>query len=207
MAMRCAVLASGGGSNFQALIDRRTAGDLHVDFAVLIGNNSNATAFERARNNGIPAVHCAPSHFDTERQYADRLVEIFKEYEVDLIVLAGFMKKIPASIVSAYHNRIVNIHPALLPSFGGKGLYGSKVHQAVLDYGAKVTGVTVHFIDEEYDHGPIILQEVVNVQDDDTAESLARRVLAVEHQSYWRAIEAIAAGSIEVRGRRVYGSA
>jgi len=201
--LKCAVFASGGGTNFQSLLDRKDSGDLHVEFACMIGNNSTAHAFDRARSRNIPAIHLAPSRFASEGAYTARLMDILKQYAVDLIILAGYMKMIPPDVVRAYPNRIINIHPSLLPSFGGKGLYGKLVHQAVLDYGAKVTGVTVHFVDEHYDHGPVILQRAVEVRDDDTADTLAARVLAVEHDTFWRAIELIAQGAIKVEGRRV----
>jgi len=203
--LKCAVFASGSGSNFQALIDRARLGDLHADLAFFIGNNSAAAAFQRALDAAIPALHLAPSHFPDEATYADRLLSVLKSKAVELIVLAGYMKKIPAAVVAAYPNRIVNIHPALLPAFGGPGLYGEKVHQAVLDYGAKVSGVTMHFVDEHYDHGPIIFQETLPVLDGDDARALAKRVLSLEHAHYWRVIEAIAQGKITVQGRRVYG--
>jgi phosphoribosylglycinamide formyltransferase 1 len=115
------------------------------------------------------------------------------------------MKKIPQSVIAAYQNRIINIHPALLPAFGGAGLYGEKVHQAVLDYGAKISGITIHFVDEEYDHGPIIYQEAVPVFDDDDAHSLAKRILTVEHANYWKSLQALATGAIKVHGRKVMG--
>jgi phosphoribosylglycinamide formyltransferase-1 len=205
MAVRCGVFASGGGSNFQALIDRHAAGDLHADFALLVGNNSGAAAFARARGSNIQAFHLAPSRFPDEGAYAARLLSLLNEHSVELVVLAGYMKKLPAAVVRAFHHRIVNIHPGLLPAFGGKGMYGHHVHEAVLAYGAKVSGVTVHFVDEEYDHGPVILQETVPVLDDDTPESLATRVLTVEHANYWRAIEAIGQGTLRIEGRRVLG--
>jgi phosphoribosylglycinamide formyltransferase-1 len=205
MALRCAVFASGGGSNFQALLDRREAGDLHVDFVLFIGNNSTASAFERARKHGVQAVHLAPSQYTSEETYAEKLTALLSEHRVELIVLAGYMKKLPSPLVKGYRHRIVNIHPALLPAFGGNGMYGHHVHEAVIAYGAKVTGVTVHFVDEEYDHGPIILQRTVEVLDSDDAATLAGRVLKVEHASYWQAIEAIAQGKIKVEGRRVIG--
>lgn len=205
MALRCAVFASGGGSNFGALLERKRAGDLHVEFALLIGNNSGAAAFEKARNDGVPALHLAPSHFPSEDTYAEKIAAVLREHGIELIVLAGYMKKLPLSIVKSYRHRIVNVHPGLLPAFGGKGLYGAHVHEAVIAYGAKVTGVTVHFVDGEYDHGPIILQRTVNVLDNDDPHTLAARVLVVEHASYWQAIEAIAQGRIRVEGRRVVG--
>jgi phosphoribosylglycinamide formyltransferase-1 len=172
----------------------------------MVGNNSKAGAFERARRHGIPVLHIAPSHFRTEGEYTERLSAALREYAVDLIVLAGYMKMIPPEIVREYRNRIVNVHPALLPAFGGKGLYGSRVHRAVLEYGAKVSGVTVHFVDEQYDHGPVIYQRPVEVRDDDDPGTLAARVLEVEHDSYWRVIEAIASGAVSVRGRHVRGT-
>jgi phosphoribosylglycinamide formyltransferase-1 len=204
--MRCAVFASGGGSNFQALLDRRAAGDLHVDFVLVIGNNSAAKAFERARDNGIGTLHIAPSHFDSEEAYAERLVGALAEVGAELIVLAGYMKKLPPPVVRRYRNRIMNIHPALLPSFGGKGMYGINVHRAVLEYGAKLSGITVHFVSEEYDQGPVILQKTVPVLDDDDENALAARVLEAEHDNYWRAVEAAAAGKIRVDGRKVVWS-
>jgi len=204
--LKCAVFASGGGTNFQSLLDRKASGDLHVDFVLFVGNNSSAQAFERARGHDIPTVHIAPSHFDNEAAYTSRLLEILKEHHVEVIALAGYMKMVPSELIRAYRNRIVNIHPALLPAFGGRGLYGKKVHQAVLDYGAKVTGVTVHFVDEQYDHGPVIMQNTVKVLDGDDAESLAARVLKVEHDTYWRALEFVAQGAVRVEGRRVVGA-
>lgn len=203
--IRVAVFASGGGSNFQALIDKKEEGRLHVTFAVVAGNNSKAMAFERARKHGIPTLHIAPSHFPDEKQYTEKLLAELEAYAVDLIVLAGYMKMIPLAAIRKYQNRIMNIHPALLPSFGGHGMYGKAVHQAVLDYGAKVSGITVHFVDEEYDRGPIILQETAPVLDADTADALAERVLKVEHGNYWRAVEAFAQNRIRVEGRKVIG--
>jgi len=203
MAMRCAVFASGGGSNFQALLDRRAKGDLHVDFVLMIGNNSKATAFDRACSNNIPSLHIAPSHFDDEEKYAQTMMNALTEAKTELIVLAGYMKKLPSCIVKEYHNKIVNIHPGLLPAFGGKGMYGINVHKAVLEYGAKISGVTVHFVDEEYDHGPVIMQKPVDVLDGDDAETLAARVLEAEHDTYWRALEKIVLGQICVDGRKV----
>jgi phosphoribosylglycinamide formyltransferase-1 len=204
--MRCAVFASGGGSNFQALLDQKTAGNLHVDFTMLISNNSKSGACERAKKYHIPVFHFTQAHFPNEYEYAQKLIQLLDHYKVELIILAGYMKKLPSELIDHYRYRIVNIHPGLLPAFGGKGMYGHHVHQAVLEYGAKVSGVTVHFVDEEYDHGPVILQETVQVMDNDTAETLAARVLALEHASYWRAIDAISKGKLRVEGRKVIGN-
>lgn len=202
---RVAVFASGGGSNFQALLDARARGDLHVEFVLAISNNSGAQALERARRHGVPAVHLAPSHFPVEADYTRRLSELLDQHSVEVIALAGYMKKLPSAVVERFRNRILNIHPGLLPGFGGPGMYGGHVHTAVIESGAKLSGVTVHLVDEEYDHGPIVLQEPVRVLDNDTPESLAARVLAVEHASYWRALEALAQGRLTVSGRRVSG--
>ena len=203
---RVAVFASGGGSNFQALLDARERGDLHVDFALAISNNSGAQALDRARRHGVTAVHLAPSRFPAEADYTKKLLELLDGHRVEIIALAGYMKKLPSAVVQRFRNRILNIHPGLLPGFGGPGMYGHHVHAAVLEHGAKLSGVTVHLVDEEYDHGPIVLQEPVRVLDNDTPETLAARVLAVEHASYWRALEALAQGRLTVSGRRVTGA-
>jgi phosphoribosylglycinamide formyltransferase-1 len=176
-----------------------------IDFVLFIGNNSAAPAFERARKHAVPALHLAPSRFASEEAYTEKLKAVLHEHRVEFIVLAGYMKKLPLRIIQDYRHRIVNIHPGLLPAFGGKGLFGIHVHEAVISCGAKVTGVTVHFVDEEYDHGPIILQRTVEVLDTDDPHTLAERVLKVEHASYWQAVEAIAQGRISVEGRRVIG--
>ncbi len=204
--LNVAVFASGGGSNFQSLIDKKEEGLLHVNFSILVGNNSTAKAFDRARQHGIPALHIAPSHFESEQAYTDQLLDELSQRNVDLIVLAGYMKMIPQKVVQSYRNRILNIHPGLLPAFGGKGMYGKRVHQAVLDYGAKISGITIHFVDEEYDHGPVIFQQTVPVKDDDDADALAARVLIEEHTWYWKVVEAIAQKKIRVEHRRVTGS-
>ena len=202
----CAVFASGGGSNFQSLIDKKNEGKLNVELSLLIVNNSKAGAVKRAEDNGIPVLHCAPSHFETEAAYTRQLNEHFKKYDIEYIALAGYMKKLPSAIVTSYRNRIMNIHPGLLPAFGGKGMYGSRVHSAVLEFGAKISGITIHFVDEEYDHGPVIFQDTVPVQDDDTADTLAARVLKLEHASYWKVVDAVCNKRIEVEGRRVFGT-
>lgn len=204
--LKIAVFASGSGSNFQTLIDKIKSKELTVEIRVLIVNNSKAGAVERARRENIPVIHCAPSHFLSEKEYIEKLLGILNEYGVELIVLAGYMKRIPSDVVRIFRNRIINIHPALLPAFGGSGMYGERVHRAVLEYGAKLTGITVHFVDEEYDHGPIILQRAVPVLDDDTVETLSKRVLAVEHDSLWRVVEAFDKGILRVEGRKVFGN-
>ncbi len=204
--MKIAVLASGGGSNFQTLIDKHKSGELPVEFALMIGNNSKAKAFERAQAYSIPTKHIAPTHFKTEETYVRSLLQLLEDAQVELIVLAGYMKMIPAEVIKKFRNKIVNIHPALLPAFGGQGMYGMNVHKAVVEYGAKVSGITVHFVDEEYDHGPVIYQDTISVLSEDGADEVAAKVLKVEHQSLWKVVRAIATKSIRVEGRRVVGT-
>lgn len=201
-----AVFASGGGSNFQALLDKKNEGLLHVNFALMVGNNSKALSFRRAKEYNIPTLHISPSHYKDEEEYIERLTDELEFRNIDLIVLAGYMKKIPLPIVKKFENRIMNIHPGILPGFGGIGMYGINVHESVLEYGAKISGITVHFVDGVYDHGPVILQKTVAVMDDDTPEILSKRVLILEHENYWRAIEAFAQKRIHVEGRRVLGT-
>lgn len=194
--MRLAIFASGGGSNLQALLDAPNTG--HI--VLVISDRHSAGALQRAVEREIAVTVIPP---DDNHNFGELLLDILNEHEIDAIVLAGYLRHIPEVVVRAYHNRILNIHPSLLPAFGGKGLYGKRVHQAVLDYGARITGATVHFVDETYDTGPIIIQKPVPVFDDDTAESLAERVLEVEHRIYPEAVQLLVADRLRVDGRRV----
>jgi formyltetrahydrofolate-dependent phosphoribosylglycinamide formyltransferase len=198
------VLASGGGTNLQAIIDSIEAGKLDAQIKAVISNNSKSGALERARNHNITDIHLSHKQFATPEEFDQKLLSILKENEIDMIVLAGYMKMISPTVIRQYKNRIINIHPALLPSFGGKGMYGIHVHEAVIESGVKVSGVTVHLVDEIYDHGAIVMQKTVPVLDDDTPESLADRVLKVEHQAYSEAIQLFAEDRIEIRGNRSY---
>ncbi len=176
--LKLAVLVSGGGTNLQAIIDAIDSGKIkNTQIEVVISNNPNAYALERAKNHGIEAVALSPKTFATRAEFNDALLNKINEYNVDLIVLAGCLVNIPESIVNAYENRIINIHPSLIPSFCGVGYYGLKVHEAVLARGVKVTGATVHYVDAGVDTGKIILQKAVNVEEGDTPESLQRRVM------------------------------
>ena len=200
---RLGALASGGGTNLQAIMDRCASGDLPARMAVVISNNSGSGALERARRAGVPTCHLS-GRTHPDPQALDRAIaEVFQSYGVDLVVLGGYMKKLGPVTLRAYSNRILNIHPALLPAFGGKGMYGLRVHQAVIESGAWISGVTVHLADEEYDHGPIVAQEAVRVGPDDTPESLAARVLEVEHRLYWEVVRLFAERRVAVEGRRV----
>ncbi len=167
----------------------------------VLSNFGDSPALTRAREMGLSAW--AVSSRQEETAYADALEAALWRTEADLVCLAGYMRKVPDEIVRAYAGRLMNVHAALLPAFGGKGMYGLHAHQAVLDYGAKVSGCTVHFVDESYDTGPIILQTPVPVEEDDTAETLAARVLAAEHKAYPQAVALFAEGRLTIEGRRV----
>ncbi|MCX7762600.1 MAG: phosphoribosylglycinamide formyltransferase [Candidatus Kryptonium sp.] len=201
--MNIAVFASGRGSNLMAILNAIKEGKINAKVALVISNNSNAGALEIAKANGIDALHISRAQFTSDEDYVKKLLYELKSRNIELIVLAGYMKKIPPEVVQEYRNKILNIHPALLPAFGGQGMYGMNVHKAVIDYGVKVTGVTVHIVDEEYDHGPIVMQRAIEVRDDDTPETLAERVLKVEHEIYPIAIKLFVDGKITVSGRKV----
>lgn len=201
-----AVLVSGHGrgSNLQAIIDACREGRVDGRVAVVIGTKDDAPAMDRARSSGIAAVEVRPKAFSDDVKYAARVLEALAEHEVDLICLAGYMRILPSEVIAGYRWRVMNIHPALIPLFCGKGMFGEHVHQAVLDSGMKVSGCTVHFVDEEYDTGPIIIQKCVPVEEGDTAETLAARVLVQEHMAYPEAIQLLAEGRLKVEGRVVH---
>lgn len=189
------VLISGGGTNLQAIIDETKSGGINGTIKLVISNKENAYGLERARLSGIKAV------YETNE---DKIIGLLKENNIDLIVLAGYLKIITSKFVDEFRNKIINIHPSLIPSFCGKGYYGEKVHQGVIDYGAKVTGATVHFVDEGADTGAIIMQEAVNVEQDDDAKSLAKRVLEVEHRILKESIRLFCENKLRIQGRRVF---
>jgi phosphoribosylglycinamide formyltransferase-1 len=197
-------LASGGGTNLQAIIDNIEKGILNAQIKAVISNNSKSGALERARNHNVTAIHLSHKQFATPEEFDQKLLSILQENETDLVILAGYMKMLSPTIVRAYKNKILNIHPALLPSFGGTGMYGIHVHEAVIDSGVKVTGVTVHLVDEIYDHGAIIVQTCVPVLSDDTPEILQQRVLPHEHELYSKAIQLFAEGKIEIKDNKAY---
>jgi phosphoribosylglycinamide formyltransferase-1 len=196
-------LVSGGGSNLQSIIDNCESGYLPADVVIVISSKEGAYALERAKKHNIPSTVIIPKNYKNREEYEDEMIKIINSYNVDLVILAGYIKVLSPKLVRAFQGRIMNIHPALIPSFCGEGYYGKKVHKAVLDYGAKITGVTVHFVDEGADTGPIILQRAVNVKEDDTPETLAARVLEQEHKIYPDAIKLFAEGRLEINGRRV----
>lgn len=197
--LRVGVMVSGGGTNLQAILDAVDSGKITgAEIAVVISNNPGAYALERARSRGIQAVCMSPKSFESREAFNEAFLAKVDEYELDLIVLAGFLVTIPVAMIAKYRNRIINVHPSLIPSFCGVGYYGLKVHQAALARGVKITGATVHFVDEGVDSGPIILQKAVEVLPGDTPEVLQRRVM---EQAEWvilpEAIDRIANGRIE----------
>lgn len=203
--LKLAVLVSGGGTNLQAIIDAIEAGNIRgAEIRVVISNNPGVYALERARKHGIEAKVISPKTFESREAFNDALLAAVQSYDVDLIVLAGCLVIIPEQMVDAYPNRIINIHPALIPSFCGTGYYGLKMHEAALERGVRVTGATVHFVDKGTDSGPIILQKAVAVQEGDTPEILQRRVM---EEAEWiimpKAISLIAEGRVSVENGRV----
>ena len=203
--LRILVCVSGGGTNLQAVIDAIGSGSLtNTEIIGVISNNKNAYALTRAEQNGIDAVCVSPKDFPDREAFNRAFLEKVNEYHPDLIVLAGFLVAIPAAQIESYRNRIINIHPSLIPSFCGVGFYGLKVHEAALARGVKVTGATVHFVDEGTDTGPIILQKSVQVHQDDTPKTLQQRVMEeAEWQLLPQAIDMIANGRISVEDGKV----
>jgi phosphoribosylglycinamide formyltransferase-1 len=202
--LNIAVFASGKGSNLRAILNAIIAGEIqNARISLVLSNNSKAGALAIARENNISALHISHKQFQSDEQFNTVLLETLKKHNINLIVLAGYIKKIDPNIVRAFKNRIVNIHPALLPKFGGKGMYGIHVHEAVIASKEKFSGASVHIVDEEYDHGPIVLQKTVQVEPDDTPETLATKVLQIEHDIYPEAIRLFAEGRVRVDGQKV----
>lgn len=197
--LKIGILVSGGGTNLQAVLDAIDCGTINnVEVKVVISNNRNAYALERARNHGIEAFCISPADFKEREEFYEALLSKIDQYYLDLIVLAGYLVAIPAAMIKKYRNRIINVHPSLIPSFCGKGYYGLKVHEAALARGVKVTGATVHYVDEGMDTGPILLQKAVEVREGDTPEALQRRVMEeAEWQILPQAIQLIANGQEE----------
>lgn len=199
--MRLAVFASGGGTNFQAILDAIDHGTLPAKPVCCVSNTPDAGALDRAERADVPTAVVPPSDYDDPSTFGNALLDVLAEHDVSFVALAGYMIKVPTNVVDAYRGRITNVHPALLPAFGGQGMYGMHVHEAVIEYGAHWSGVTVHLVDEEYDHGPIILQEPVPVYPDDTPQALADRVQKVEHRLYPEALRLFAQGRVHLEDR------
>lgn len=203
--LKIGALVSGGGTNLQAIIDSIESGDVpNAKVVTVISSKDGAYALERAKNHNINGICIKKKDFSDFDQYMQAMINHLESFEVDLVVLAGFMTVIGEKFIEKYRNRIINIHPALIPAFCGDGFYGLKVHEAALGKGVKVTGATVHFVNEETDGGPIILQKAVYIDENDTAESLQQRVMEeAEWKIFPEAIKLISEGKIEVVGNKV----
>lgn len=200
---KIAVFASGRGSNFQAVFKKIEAGEIKAEISLLISNNPDAGAIEFARENNIPVKVVRPADFESALLFGNALLSSLKAYEIELIILAGYLKMIPPNVVEAFPHRMINVHPSLLPSFGGKGMYGMNVHRAVYKSGVKVSGITVHFVDEKYDTGPILLQQAVDISDCRSPEEIAERVLKEEHQQLPLAVKLLCERRVSVEEKRV----
>jgi formyltetrahydrofolate-dependent phosphoribosylglycinamide formyltransferase len=199
--LRIAVLISGGGTTLANLLAKIRAGTLDAEIAHVISSNPAAGGLKHAGNAAIATTVLERKDFASDEEYSRRVFDVCRQSQIGLVVMAGFLKFVP--IPPDFENRVINIHPALIPAFCGAGMYGHHVHEAVLAYGAKVSGCTVHFVDNQYDHGPIILQRVVPVADGDTPAALAARVFETECEAYPEAIRQFAAGRLRVEGRIV----
>ena len=205
--LRLGVLASGRGSNFLSLINAIKDGKLNAEMKVLICNKKNAGALTIAQENQIPNVFISPKKFADPIEFDQQVLDTFKKFDVNFVVLAGYLKLLSKKLVQVYKNRILNIHPALLPSFGGKGMYGHHIHESVINRGCKVSGVTVHLVDELYDHGPIVMQRCVPVLENDDPDSLATRVLVQEHKIFAEALQLFAEKRVQINGQQAFISA
>lgn len=201
--VKIGVLISGGGTNLQALIDNIEKGSINGEITAVISDKKGAYGIERAKNHGIYAVEIDNKSFTDKESFMNSIIDELERHNVELIVLAGFLSILSKRFIEKYRNRIMNVHPSLIPAFCGEGFYGQRVHRAVLEYGAKVSGATVHFVDEGADTGPIILQQSVQVEDDDTPETLAARVLKIEHRLLPEAVRLYCQGKLSIEGRRV----
>lgn len=204
--LKVAVLVSGGGTNLQAILDSVEKGKItNTEISLVVSNKQGAYALERASKKEIPTVVLEPKKYESREAFGEALIETLQNSSIDLVVLAGYLVILPENLVQAYEGRMINIHPSLIPSHCGAGYYGLKVHESVLARGNKVTGATVHFVDEGTDSGPIILQKAVEVQQDDTPETLQKRVM---EEAEWiilpQAIDWIANNKIEIRNHLVY---
>jgi phosphoribosylglycinamide formyltransferase-1 len=196
--MKLGILASHTGTNFQAILDACQSGRLQTQLAVVIGNNSQSLALQRAKAAGLPTHHLSGVTHPNPADLDQAMLATLREYQVDLVVLAGYMKRLGPEVLSYYAARIVNIHPSLLPKYGGQGMYGSRVHEAVIKSGDQESGVSIHLVDGNYDTGPVIAQAKVPVLTDDSAESLAARVLKREHAFYVETLDRIVNGDISL---------
>ena len=204
MGLNLCVFASGSGSNLKAIIKASLAGSINSRVSLVISNNSGAGALKTAAKYKIPYRHLSQKLFTTQKEFSAEILRSLKKHKVNFILLAGYMKMLDPVIIKKFKNRIINIHPALLPKFGGKGMYGINVHEAVIAVNEKITGATVHFVNEVYDSGAVILQKQVRVKPADDAESLQKRVLRAEHKLYPEAIKLFEEKRVRVRQNKVF---
>ena len=204
--LNIAVFASGKGSNFKAILEAIEEQKIsNAQIVCVVSNNADAGALMTARAHRIPAIHLSRTQFNTDEAFNQTLLSTLHRYDANFIALAGYMKRIDPSVIRRYRNRILNIHPALLPRFGGTGMYGMRVHEAVIASKSRQSGATVHIVDEEYDRGPVVLQRTIDVAEADTPETLAAKVLALEHELYPEAIKLFADGRISIDDRQHVG--
>lgn len=201
--VRIGVLVSGGGTNLQTLIDAIEQGDINGEIAVVISDREEAYALERAKKHGIKPALIDRKAYQDKDMFNTKLIDELKEMKIELVVLAGFLSILKPEFIKAFEGRIMNIHPSLIPSFCGKGFYGEKVHQAVVEYGVKLSGATVHFVDEGTDSGPIILQESIAIDENDTAQTVAAKVLKIEHKLLPQAVKLYCESRLKIEGRHV----
>ncbi len=199
--LKIAVLISGGGTNLQALIDN--IDNINAEIDVVISNKIDAYGLERARLNNIDAIYINPKDYQDTEAFNDEIIKELTKRNTDLVVLAGYLKILSKKFISSFKNRIINIHPSLIPSFCGKGFYGLKVHEEAIKYGVKISGATVHFVDEDADTGAIIFQGTVRIDDNDTAETLQKKVLQIEHKLLPEAVKLFCEGKLYIEDRRV----
>ena len=201
--VKIGVLVSGSGSNLQSIIDNINAGNINGKIEVVISNKKDAFGLERARQHNIDAVFVNQKEYKNIDLFDEAIIKELKSRNVELVILAGYLKILTSKFIETYKNKIINIHPSLIPSFCGKGHYGIKVHEAAIDYGVKISGATVHFVDENADTGPIILQEATNVEFEDNANTLQRKILKIEHKILPEAVKYYCDGKIEIIDRKV----
>lgn len=196
--MNLCFFASGNGSNVLTILDNIKKGKINANPALLITNNSKAGVIEKAKKFGVPSYHISSKTEPDENLRINQIFDLLKKYKIDLIILAGYMKKIPRQIINKYENRIINVHPALLPKFGGKGMYGMNVHKAVIESGEKISGATIHLVNNEYDKGKILAQKSVTIEENETPDTLQKKVLKIEHSLYSEVIQKIINKEIEL---------
>lgn len=201
--VKIGVLISGGGTNLQAIIKEIEKGNINGEIALVISDKEDAYGLERAKKYNIKALVKDKKGFEDKSEFMRAIIDELENHQIELVVLAGFMSILNEEFVGRYKNQIINVHPSLIPAFCGEGFYGERVHRAVLEYGVKVSGATVHFVDEGADTGPVILQEAVSVMDDDSIESLAGRILKVEHKLLPKAIKLFCENKLTIKGRKV----